>query len=567
MLQHGLSTDSKHGVANEQHHDDEQTKNMEKIIANEKAELSEIPFVQKVKEMSESQRRSIGALYACASATWYRKYPKVYSKLLESLHLSKHDETDVTSVAESSGHLSKQDKLSQLENYSLKIEDDEQTKWLVLWNYLILCLSDGNYDARIRVSAQYLAKVLHIEPNKLSAAEDGLAHELCKAMAEIEEVKKKKSTESKGRLWKMGLAGLIGGGLLLLTGGLAAPIVLPALGALVGAVGTTATALGLGSLAAVTAAGGSLLMLGGVAMITGIFGAAGAGLATWSMNKRTAGIDIFKFSKSLKAQQKDDMKNQEGMQVFLGVSGMLRSTKNEQEYTDMWEDMYKVYPHGEHHAVVWEPDTLYKFGNIIYDLIMSQIAGQLKSFWVAAVSTTAAGLLSAAAWPLTMIGMTQVLSNPWSMVLDRAEKGGKLLAEVLIERVQGNRPVTLIGSSTGARLIFYCLQELAERKQYGIVENAFLIGMPLSSDAEARWKSVRSVVAGRLVNAYSKNDWVLAYLYRSLQMRFNVAGLEPIAFQGVENINIDDIVEGHNEYADKDKMHKVLQKLRINESI
>src|SRR3989338_2114551 len=107
MLHHGLSTGSNHGVVNEQHHADEQTKNMEKIIANEKAELSEIPFVQKVKEMEISQRRSIGALYACASASWYRKYPKVYAKLMESLHLSKHDEEDVTSVAESSGRLSK----------------------------------------------------------------------------------------------------------------------------------------------------------------------------------------------------------------------------------------------------------------------------------------------------------------------------------------------------------------------------------------------------------------------------------------------------------------------------
>jgi hypothetical protein len=576
---HGISRDiSNIGIHDEhdrhhEQHKDEKTKNTEKVLNNEKAKLSDIPFVQKVKEMDLHQRRSIGALYACASFAWYNVYPKNFSKLLESLELQEHDTFDVVSVAETSINLRKNERIEHLKNYALKIDDSKETRWLVLLNYLIICMSDGNYDARIRVSAQFITKVLGIDLKKMSEAEDGIAHELCKALAELEEVKRKKSTESSGRIWKMGLAGLIGGGLLLLTGGLAAPLVLPAMGALIGAVGTTATAFGLGSLAAVTAAGGSILMLGGVAMVTGIFGAVGAGLATWSMNKRTAGVDVFKFSKALKVIEKDDhldeehVKNQEGMQVYLGVSGLLRHSKEDEEFIDLWEDMYRIYPHGEHHAVIWEPEKLYSFGNIIYNLVMSKIAGQLKSWWLAAVSTTAAGLLSAASWPITVLGFTQFMTNPWSMVMDRAEKGGKLLAEVLSSRVQGNRPVTLIGSSTGARLIFECLKELEQRNQLGIVENAFLIGMPYSSEDQQAWRSARRVVAGRLVNAFSKNDWVLAYLYRCMEMRLDVAGLDVVPFDGVENINIDDIIEGHNEYADKVKMDRVLRKLRINESV
>jgi Protein of unknown function (DUF726) len=46
---------------------------------------------------------------------------------------------------------------------------------------------------------------------------------------------------------------------------------------------------------------------------------------------------------------------------------------------------------------------------------------------------------------------------------DRAEAAGKLLADVLLQREQGLRPVTLIGSSLGGRLIFSCLEEMTRR--------------------------------------------------------------------------------------------------------
>jgi Protein of unknown function (DUF726) len=46
---------------------------------------------------------------------------------------------------------------------------------------------------------------------------------------------------------------------------------------------------------------------------------------------------------------------------------------------------------------------------------------------------------------------------------DRADAAGKLLADVLLQREQGLRPVTLIGSSLGGRLIFSCLQEMSRR--------------------------------------------------------------------------------------------------------
>ena len=53
----------------------------------------------------------------------------------------------------------------------------------------------------------------------------------------------------------------------------------------------------------------------------------------------------------------------------------------------------------------------------------------------------------------------------------RLASGWTPQADVLISRVHGRRPVTLIGYSMGARVIYYCLQEMAARHEHGIVEN------------------------------------------------------------------------------------------------
>ena len=45
---------------------------------------------------------------------------------------------------------------------------------------------------------------------------------------------------------------------------------------------------------------------------------------------------------------------------------------------------------------------------------------------------------------------------------------------------------------------------------------------------QAQWTAVRGVVAGRLINCYAWNDWMLALLYRSKSYEIGVAGLYPI---------------------------------------
>eukprot|EP00494_Astrolonche_serrata_P032030 UN32299 len=140
-----------------------------------------------------------------------------------------------------------------------------------------------------------------------------------------------------------------------------------------------------------------------------------------------------------------------------------------------------------------------------------------------------------------MVSAASYLDNPWSVIMNLSYEGGIALADALVDRVQSNRPVTLVGYSCGARLILECLTELKnladkaqEKKDFkqvelitGLVENVYLFGVPKASNSKS-FKIARSMVAGRLVNAYSKSDWVLKILYRTTHLNMSIAGLEPV---------------------------------------
>ena len=148
---------------------------------------------------------------------------------------------------------------------------------------------------------------------------------------------------------------------------------------------------------------------------------------------------------------------------------------------------------------------------------------------------------------LTKLGY--LIDNPWSNALDRAKAAGRILADVLVNRHLGVRPITLIGFSLGARVIFYALLELARQKAFGVVQDVFILGTTVTAPTRT-WIAARSVVAGRLVNGYARNDWVLNYLFRATSGGLNtVAGLRPVEnVPGLENVDVTDKIAGHMSY-------------------
>lgn len=65
-----------------------------------------------------------------------------------------------------------------------------------------------------------------------------------------------------------------------------------------------------------------------------------------------------------------------------------------------------------------------------------------------------------------------------------------------------------------------------------------MLGAPVPADAET-WQSLAPVISGTIINAYSSNDWILKFLYRTASMQGGVAGLGPIGWQNRRMHNID----------------------------
>ena len=82
-----------------------------------------------------------------------------------------------------------------------------------------------------------------------------------------------------------------------------------------------------------------------------------------------------------------------------------------------------------------------------------------------------------------------------------------------------------------------------------MVEHAVLLGAPVAAHA-ARWAMARRAVAGRLVNGFSRSDWILGVVFRASSGFVRPAGgLCPVKVPGVENVNLGAVVKGHLDYA------------------
>lgn len=105
----------------------------------------------------------------------------------------------------------------------------------------------------------------------------------------------------------------------------------------------------------------------------------------------------------------------------------------------------------------WERSLLQELGQNIVTL--AEQLGAAAAQQVLA-STVFAAIAAAVLWPVLVLKVTDSIDNIWTVASIRADLAGKELAKALISRPQGSKPVTLIGYSFGARVIFSCLKEL-----------------------------------------------------------------------------------------------------------
>lgn len=476
----------------------------------------------------------------------------------------------------------------------------------ILW----LFVPQHGYDARTRTLVRVLAKELHVPWSVVTQQEKILGVKLfaeLKSMVDSNRGTEKRNFRDWKRNAKIGVAAVGGAALMGLTAGFAAP----ALAAGFTALGGTGVAVG----TAVASASG-------VAATTAFFGAAGAGLAGYKVDRRTSKIGLFQFKLETLGNE---------MNLFICVSGWLEQEAGDPDGSDFdrpWgsnrqvlrafykkynpdklkevDSMLKRYrgredelfaqlrqiydikttklletdetstlltpaeanrawrwkdkiQSGDKYHLLWDEQGLRRFGSAINSFVTNK--AMEYAYGAAVKQTVFSALYAAAALPMTIIKAADLIDSEWAMALEHADEAGKILAAALLEREQGNRPVTLVGYSMGARLIYSCLKVLNQSDAgCGIVENAVLLGSPVSLNAQ-EWTELHRVVSGRLINGYSTNDWVLAVMYRFQGMAINVCGTCAIASPGIENLDLSDVIKGHLEY--RNKIGMILERIEL----
>ncbi|ORE01157.1 DUF726-domain-containing protein [Rhizopus microsporus var. microsporus] len=484
-------------------------------------------------------------------------------KMIESL--SKHSilPTDLVHQFTSQGDTAEV-KLDDFVKSNNVIDDDKviiDLRWTVMCDLFLICLSNENYDARSRVFVARIASYLSLDWFQVIGFEKRIAEHLLQDVSwETETVNSVATTmtsmtmtnaegdgsiksdaerygrnkqRKKRRYVMVGLA-TIGGGLILgLSAGLMAPVIAGGLGVILSTVGVTGTASFLGGTA-------------GIALITGGATVAGGRLGGRSMSRRMKSINTFDFL---------PIHSEDNVSCIVTINGWL-SNKEKEEASLPFSTLDAIM--GDHYTLYWEPEMLEELGSAFKILATEAVTFSIQQ---ALAHTIMGALLSGLAWPLALTKIGYMVDNPWANALDRSKVAGLVLADVLMNRNLGSRPITLVGYSLGARVIFYCLLELARMKAYGLVENVVLFGTPVSA-SKAQWKECTTVVSGRFVNGYATNDWLLGFLFRTSTAGLgNIAGLRPLShIEGnrVQNLDCTDLVTGHLSY--RTSMPKLLKR-------
>ncbi|XP_049656848.1 transmembrane and coiled-coil domain-containing protein 4 [Accipiter gentilis] len=393
---------------------------------------------------------------------------------------------------------------------------------VVTQDLLSFSLRDGYYDARARVLICHITWLLRIPLEELEVLEESLLESLKEQKEEESETaevsrKKKERRKKLKRYLLIGLATVGGGTVIGLTGGLAAPLVAAGAATIIGSAGAAA----LGSTA-------------GIAVMASLFGAAGAGLTGYKMKKRVGAIEEFEFLPLTEGKQ---------LHITIAITGWLCTGKYG-SFTAPWSSMLQS---SEQYCLAWESKYLMELGNALDSLLngfVNMMAQEALKF------TVLSGIVTALTWPASLLTVASVIDNPWGVCLHRSAEVGKHLAHILLSRQQGKRPVTLIGFSLGARVIYFCLQEMAQEKDsQGIIEDVVLLGAPVEGEAKY-WKAITKVVSGRIVNGYCRGDWLLGFVYRTSSVQINVAGLQPVDLDDRRMVNMDlsSVVNGHLDY-------------------
>ncbi|KAL8993998.1 MAG: hypothetical protein Q9169_005929 [Polycauliona sp. 2 TL-2023] len=408
---------------------------------------------------------------------------------------------------------------------SQKIDID--LRWTVLCDLFLLLIADSIYDSRSRRLLENVGTSLKIPWLDICRFEKRITDSLEMQEAasketwdEAEHMENRRKLALKRRYMMMGIA-TVGGSLVIgLSAGLLAPVIGAGLAAGFTTIGVAGTS-------------GFLAGAGGTALITSGAVVTGGTIAVRASNRRTGAVSTFEYR---------PLHNNKRVNLIVTVSGWMNGKVDDVRLPFSTIDPVM----GDMYSVLWEPEMLQSMGDTIRILATEALTQGLQQVLG---STILVALMASLQLPIVLTKLSYLIDNPWTVSMARANGAGLILADSLIDRNLGVRPITLVGFSLGSRVIFACLRELANKGAFGLIQNVYLFGSPIVANKD-EYLRARTVVSGRFVNGYASNDWILGYLFRATSggiMR--VAGLAPVLnIPGLENIDVTQFVNGHMAY-------------------
>ena len=414
---------------------------------------------------------------------------------------------------------------------------DLDIRWTVLCDLFLLLIADSTYDARSRLLLERVGAALAVDFTDICRFEKRVTDALemqeqadKENWNEDEHLEARAKAAKRRRIMVMGLC-TVGGGLIIgLSAGMLAPVIGAGFAAGFSTIGVAGTS---------TFFGGA-----GAAALIGTAGATtGSIVGVRASNRRTKAVKTFEYR---------PLFNNKHPNLIVSVAGWM--TGNVDDVRLPFSTVNPVM--GDIYSVNWEPDMLRSTGQTIQILATEALTQTIQQILGSTILTA---LMAGLNVPIVLTKLSYLVDNPWTVSLARADASGLILADSLIDRNLGLRPITLVGFSLGSRVIFSCLRELARKGAVGIVQNVYMFGSPVVVKQD-EWIRARSVVAGRFVNGYTTNDWILGYLFRATSGGIlRVSGLASVDLVGVENVDVTDDVAGHMAY--RGMMPKLLDKV------
>ena len=309
------------------------------------------------------------------------------------------------------------------------------------------------------------------------------------------------------RTSKVAAGGVVGAGALAAAAFVAAPAVGGLIGVhLFGYSGAAATNAGLAWLGGGALAAGGKGMAGGAMMVAmggaAIGGAQGAGI-------------VGAYVKEDESFEIEKLRDGAGPNVVIARGFTTEGTDDWLEPVLVAE---KLYGDPSIYLVRWGSKELKSLADAVQTSGATQASIRFAKKSAMRAMKTAPSKLNPAG---IVTGAASLAANPWSVAVSRAEKTGKVLAQLLAKVDEGR--FVLVGHSLGARVMISAAESLGSEGKPPIIDEMRLFGAAKSRRDD--WSVLARGVERKIHNYHSAADQILKYLYRAVQIGATPVGL------------------------------------------